>query len=384
MARPKKIVSSPTLPSGQVELVAISNLVFDPVNPRLPSDIAKGSDEEIIRYMLDQESLIELMRSIAEIGFFPGEPLLVFPDSEGGEKLIVGEGNRRLAALKLLENPSLAKVRSKTVQEIFDKKSKNISYVPIIKYNDREDIIDYLGYRHITGVEEWDPLSKARYLQQLYRRKTEGDHSVKARALARTVGSTAPTVTKILQGIAVVDRLTDLNILGEDFPESKIDFSVLTTALGYQNISDFVGIDNTDPFNSESINEDNLIELSDWILKKQGTGRSARSRIGESRNLGELSKLLEAGGEALEMFRSGTSLEDSIAFTKFPTLDLHDMLGEITNKMRVALDKAQTIKIVDNESKETAAILVRTARSLQQAIDNRLEERRSMGHENGL
>lgn len=47
--------------------------------------------------------------------------------------------------------------------------SKNApSVAPCIIYDNEADIIDYLGYRHITGVKDWGALEKARYLDRLY------------------------------------------------------------------------------------------------------------------------------------------------------------------------------------------------------------------------
>jgi len=361
----------------QVRQINVAQLVFDPNNPRLPSDIANGSDEDIIKYMLDQESLVDLMRSIAEIGFFPGEPLLVFPHPDRNDIYIVGEGNRRLAALKLLEDPNLARVKLRTVTEIADNKKYQVQSVPVIIYQRRMDFLNYLGYRHITGVEEWDPLSKARYIKQLYDLNEEPTHQAKTRSIARTVGSNFPTVNKILHGVAVIDRMIDLNIINEDFPESKIDFSVLTTALGYQHIGEFIGVNNDNPFDEDSINNANLTEFTEWALRKEGAGRQARTRIGESRNLSALNAILgaeEGQYAALESFRRGATIDEAVALTTFPSLGLRAMLEEIINKIRLSTDEVQRIKIVEPENAETGLYIFRLARNLQSAIENRLKE----------
>ena len=68
-------------------LVNVSNLHFDPLNPRLPSTRSSSSDKEVLSYMLDKGTVVDLMLSIAENGFYPQEPLLVVPSQK--EKVIM-------------------------------------------------------------------------------------------------------------------------------------------------------------------------------------------------------------------------------------------------------------------------------------------------------
>lgn len=83
-------------------IVNIEKLHFDQLNPRLPKRLQGVSDEAmIIDYMLKNGNILELMKSIAEMGYSEAEPLLVVKD---GDAYIVVEGNRRLTALKLLNN----------------------------------------------------------------------------------------------------------------------------------------------------------------------------------------------------------------------------------------------------------------------------------------
>jgi len=88
-----------------------------------------------------------------EHGYFQGEPLLVVP-SKKRDGYDVVEGNRRLTAVKLLGNPSLALIRQKSVQRIRREARHKPTELPILKFEKRDEILDYLGYRHITGTKE--------------------------------------------------------------------------------------------------------------------------------------------------------------------------------------------------------------------------------------
>src|SRR4051812_2159917 len=79
--------------------LAISELYFDPRNPRLPEAAQSMTQEELLTYIAKEYQPIEIARSIAAHGYFLSEPLIVV--LENGLYMVV-EGNRRLAALRLL------------------------------------------------------------------------------------------------------------------------------------------------------------------------------------------------------------------------------------------------------------------------------------------
>ena len=86
--------------SNEIQYIETGKLEFDPENPRFYRlNERAGSDDAVIEEMLDDESVQDLMLSIGEQDYFPGEPLLVV---KKGKKFVVVEGNRRLAAVKLL------------------------------------------------------------------------------------------------------------------------------------------------------------------------------------------------------------------------------------------------------------------------------------------
>ena len=66
----------------------------------------KKGDVAITKRLLDQADLMELVESIAANGYLDLEPLFVI--EEKGEKVVV-EGNRRVAAIKVLTDPDLVK-----------------------------------------------------------------------------------------------------------------------------------------------------------------------------------------------------------------------------------------------------------------------------------
>jgi len=90
---------------GKLEL-NIDQLLLDSDNPRIGS--AENSRDALQKVLDDQgKKLAELAEDIATEGMSPIDRLLVIRDKKYGERFIVVEGNRRLAALKILANPNV-------------------------------------------------------------------------------------------------------------------------------------------------------------------------------------------------------------------------------------------------------------------------------------
>ena len=146
-----KTVTPPTM-----HYLPLAFLHFDLDNPRFPDSAKITNDSEAIDWMLRDASIIELMGSIGAQGYFPGEPLLVTKTSES--LYIVIEGNRRLTAIKLLNDPSLASMKNSIgsfLQSSFSLLEaqvhgrQNYQHLSTLMVS---QILKYLGYRHITGI----------------------------------------------------------------------------------------------------------------------------------------------------------------------------------------------------------------------------------------
>src|SRR4051794_19709698 len=83
------------------EDVAVSDLLLDPLNPRLPEDLQGSPQGELLRYLYEEAVLDELIQSFSDNGYFEHEPLIAYRDRRL-RGWVVLEGNRRLAALKIL------------------------------------------------------------------------------------------------------------------------------------------------------------------------------------------------------------------------------------------------------------------------------------------
>lgn len=80
----------------------LSSLQLDVNNPRINYDGKKLNQTQIIEYLIKHEKVYELAKKISEEGYFVGEEPIICLENN---KKIVLEGNRRTAALKIINDP---------------------------------------------------------------------------------------------------------------------------------------------------------------------------------------------------------------------------------------------------------------------------------------
>lgn len=195
--------------------LSIDDIQLDRKNPRLPEHIRDGTQSEILRYLFDHAVLDELARSLLDNGYFQHEPLLV---TEEDGQWVVLEGNRRLAALKIL----LARPDAQEVDLRFDldgltpARRAELSEVPSYVVDGRTEVRRYLGFRHIGGIKTWSAEAKARYLVGEVDRAAAGGADRPFLDVARRVGSNT-------QGVR--NSYIAMSILQHAREESGIDIS---------------------------------------------------------------------------------------------------------------------------------------------------------------
>jgi hypothetical protein len=145
--------------------IPFTSLRLDEENPRLPEEFQHASQPSILGYLYTNANLDELARSYIDNGFFQHEQLVVVPH---GDDFAVLEGNRRLAAVKvLLEDADTleAGVSFALDGELTPERRNELERpLPAFVVPDREEVRKYLGFRHIGGIKTWSAEAKARYL----------------------------------------------------------------------------------------------------------------------------------------------------------------------------------------------------------------------------
>lgn len=314
--------------------IQLQDLYFDPQNPRLPKHLLGVTDEKkIIEYMVRYGNIVELMQSIGETGYSEAEPLLVVPDTKINGKYIVVEGNRRLAALKLLSNPELTSLRRTVIANVIAAVKYKPTQIPVIIYSKRNDVLDYLGYRHITGVKDWGALEKARYLDQLYSLHIDelGKDKIYS-VLAKMIGSRSDYVAKLHTALKLYDHANDQAYYGVEIEEKDFNFSWLTTALSFSGTVSYLGLESPGDSDLDHLNEENFKQLFVWMFDPK------KKKIDDSRQITELNKIIEAP-KALEKLKSGSSISEAILYTSAP----NETFLELLEKAKSALQSCKNM-----------------------------------------
>ena len=356
-----------SLKNTRLTYLPLRNLVFDPQNPRLPLRYRQKADKEVIEWMLQDASLLDLVISIGQNGYFIGEPMLCVPSEKEGIYIVI-EGNRRLAACKILSEPNIATVKQNAIREaIKDILQQNIPIeIPVFIFDGREDIMDYLGYRHVTGVKSWGALAKARYLSELYKNLSQQNENEKYRFLARKIGSKADYVQRLLIGYQLYLILeNEYYFQIKNLDEESIEFSNLVDAtLRYTNLRRFLNIDVQEENALENLNKQHFIELTHWLFEKNSENFT---RVGESRNIVILNKVV--GNEmALKAFRNGLSLADAYLLTSAKEDLLQNSIKDSLRSLQKANELLPLVEDVEPTLVDDLRSISRYAKALHDAI----------------
>jgi ParB-like nuclease domain len=355
---PRKSRTEPPVNQQVVVTRRLEELHFDPLNPRLPETIDGSDEEDVLGWMLDDASLADLVGSIAAQGYFPGEPLLVVPRKKGGGYTVV-EGNRRLAALKLLVNPARAPKRQHTVAEIAANAVHKPELAPTLEFPERDAILEYLGYRHITGVKEWEPLAKARYAYQLWGRTTGASDAARFRKLATTIGSgkRADYVARLITAFMLYQRVEDESFFElQGVGPETINFSFFLVALNHSSVVRFLGLKSSQDPTLKGLTKRHLKELVDWMFRVRDNGATL---LGESRNMRLLGRVVD-NERALAALRAGEPLVSAVTLTGEP----NDIFADEVREGRDNLATAQSQQHLVTEVREATKAQLREIQKL--------------------
>lgn len=310
--------------------ISIEKLHLDAENPRLPQKLRGKSEIEITAILKKYFDLEELAYSMAENGYFDEEPMVAIPnnlpgqfskidpaDLSGNNKYIeylkkdsthftVVEGNRRLASVKILLSEKLRlDLRLKSWPELNKNVKDDLSILPVIVYKSRQEVLSYMGVRHISGIKKWDAFSKALYIAHMIEQGLTIDE------IQQAVGDRSNSARKIYLCYRLVETVE--NEFEMNTEKATNYFSYLLLSVGQGAVKDFLGIpkrlvdvvfDNPVPANKLK----NLKELFSWLF---GNGKEEFPVIKESRDITNYLVPVLRNEESLEHLRLTRDLIDA-------------------------------------------------------------------------
>jgi vacuolar-type H+-ATPase subunit I/STV1 len=332
----------------ELERLSPDLLLFDQENPRLGGALEGKSQPEIQKAILGEPHYAsELVDSFLENGFIEYEPLIV---KRQGEKFIVVEGNRRLAAVnEIRNNPDKYQGRKTD----FDK-------VPTIVFPDQADnelqqsqMRIYLGVHHMMGFREWPPLAKAHFLEREIQR----------------VGSLERTIKEVRIKKQEARRfLLPFRLLKEakmPLPESE-DFWVLAEALSRTGVKNFLQLD-VDPNNLQILGYDkaNLKVLLDDLYGPRVASTKQRNtadkKVQDTRELSRYASVLSSE-KASVVLHGGKSLREAEIYV--------DTREESRNKLSKVVSELGLLiqKVLEKDKTPEANTVLQSFKELNAAV----------------
>ncbi|MGU7853228.1 ParB/Srx family N-terminal domain-containing protein [Burkholderia orbicola] len=307
----RKSSIAPVIGIEETKKISPDLLVFDKDNPRLMTgdEYATESDVQIISAYREIAALDELIASIETNTYIDLEPLIVMGPDSG--PFTVLEGNRRLAAIKVLRDPALAaKCRVSVPKHLAQRVRNSLEEIMVYRVERRTDAEAFIGFKHINGPHRWDAYAKARFVYEWYKRE---QGSISIDQIAYQTGDTNNTIRDYIGALFVLEQAeTRCGFDISDRTKSgRFAFSHLYTALGRKEYLEFLGLEpgwNKAPAKNpiKKIKEENLGETLLYMYgsKSQGQKALVDSQNPDLRNLGMC--LVNQG--ALQKLRSGSTL----------------------------------------------------------------------------
>ena len=281
-----------------------------------------ASDAKIIAGLYVSAELDELLQSISTNGYMDIEPLIVLHQSSSDDLLVL-EGNRRLAALRLLSEPELVTEIKNTesikinVPNVSPSKLDTLESVSVYPVANRKSARSFIGFKHINGPAKWGAYAKARYAADWYRQ--QGCKNLKS--IATSIGDGHSTIRRMIAAIYVLDQARDNNVFDiEKRFTVRFNFSHLYTALSRPQYMEYLKISSNqtrydpqpDPVSHKEFPK--LKKLLVWIYGSKEDNRQpvVKTQNPDIKRLGEVL----AHKEGLHVLESTSDLDLAYAVTE--------------------------------------------------------------------
>lgn len=286
------------------ERVGVDKLLLDPNNPRL-AEYALGSkptQQELLKLLWQKMAVDELAMSIGARGYFAHEPLFV---EEDGDKLVVIEGNRRLAAVMLLLDAEARKrFKINDLPAIGPAAARELRMLPIVRAT-REDLWQYLGFKHVNGPAKWGSYAKAQYIADVRQK-----FGVELEVIAAQIGDRNRTVQRLYRAMMVIKQAEAAGVFKrEERFRGSFSFSHLYTGLDYEGFKRFLSLKDESAESPTPVPRSRMRELGEVCRWLYGNKKENIRPLIESQNpdLARLDEVLQKDA-AIDTLRNGLPL----------------------------------------------------------------------------
>lgn len=341
-----------------ITFVAEQDLCFDARNPRLAQDDPDASQDDVLRNLWTEFAVDELALSIEANGFFAYEPLLV--TKEDGA-LVVVEGNRRLAAVRLLRHANLRQELGATDLPRASKARRGeLAELPII-VGPRASVWQYVGFKHVNGPQPWRSYSKGGYIAWVH-----NELGVPLEDIAGQIGDKHRTVRRLYRALMALQQAADADVFQvEDRARKQFAFSHLYTGLDYGGFEKFLRL-KKDSFKPNPVPNARVKQLGQALLWLYGSKTRGIEPLIKSQNpdLRRLDDVLQSPNGVAALERGlGLDVSHDIsrgddALFREALLTARQSLQQARGKVITGYNGERDLRTVAEDISELAGVLV--------------------------
>jgi hypothetical protein len=358
---------------GPPVMVAEADLVLDHQNPRFYGDDGASDQDAMLGTLWRDFAVDEIALSIAANGYFEYEPLFVA--IEDGEHVVV-EGNRRLAAVKLLRHAELRRKAGATdLPDLSDHKMQALAELPVL-ITPRATIWQYIGFKHVNGPQPWQSFSKAQYIAWVH-----NDLGIDLEDIARQIGDQHATVKRLYRGLMVLQQAEDGGgFEREDRAKSHFSFSHLYTGLDYPGIRKFLGLTEARDFTPQPVSRSKVPALGELCVWLYGSRTRNVRPLVQSQNpdLRRLDEVLQSA-DGTAALRQGLPLSVSLEISRGDERLFREALVGAKSTLQDARGKLLTGYAGEADLLQTAEDIAELGESILDEMQRIRRQRRSSG-----
>lgn len=260
----------------------------------------------------NNENIKDLIGSFKANGILKLDPIQVKEIAD--KKYVVIEGNRRTAALKLLQE------EFKTGNDVGALTQESFRSVEVVLTPDESPVqhLITMGLHHINGKRKWSPVNQAQLIYDL--RHT---HEQSEEEIMDALSITKHSLRRALRTLAFINAYKDSDY-GDQF--SPTQYSIFEEVIKTRNVKDWLGWDDQEMVCRRIRNQERLFS---WISSEEEFDDEEREDliqkdpiITKSHEIRELGKFIEdaAAVEKMESSRSvttGFALSEAVGEQRF-------------------------------------------------------------------
>ena len=257
----------------------------------------KPTQDQIENLLLDAMKAFELIPSFVENGYIPYEPLVVRPK---GKLFEVIEGNRRVAALRAMQNSDDSDVKSAFEHHGLD-------HVPCLIFSgDDKQLLAYLGLRCLSKTKDWDASAKGAFVERVM----NANYSLTEASRLTSTSTSTLRLILLTRRMFEEARETGFQLVSRG-ADSENFFWHLGDALRRTKTKAYLRLlENENPLQRPEYDQSRFENLVMWLYGDSRSGRDQARVIGSIRDIKRLDDCL--GNErSIERLENGGSLAEA-------------------------------------------------------------------------